>query len=114
LHQQLLLRRLLRWRRSSRVGSRLTNRIGCLARCIRSCASRVAGGISCLSGGHRGIVGRFRFLLGRVSSLVCSAAAAAASAQQKRRSEGAKSRFDLHLVTPKGLESYKDQPTEAN
>ena len=104
LHQQLLLRRGLRLSRSSRIGSRASRCAGRVSRC----AGRVASSISCLTGIGCGLTGRIRCLFGRVSSLVCSAATAAAGAQQKRRSEGAKSRFDLHLVTPKGLERFKN------
>jgi X-X-X-Leu-X-X-Gly heptad repeat protein len=82
---------------SRRVGS-LPSRIGGGASSVRGSVCGLTGGISRLAGG----VSRLR---SGISSLVSSVPATAATrAEHEGCSEGAKSKFDLHLGTPKKFE----------
>jgi hypothetical protein len=98
-------------RSGSRLSRRLFHSASGITRRVGSLPSRIGGGASGIRSSVCGLtsgIGRFaggiRRLRSRISSLVSSVPATAATcAEHEGCSEGAKSKFDLHLVTPKRI-----------
>jgi hypothetical protein len=81
-----------------------TRGVGSLPRRISGGAGGIRSRVCSLAGGISGRAGGISRLRSRISRLVSSIPATAATcAEHEGCSEGAKSKFDLHLVTPKKI-----------